>query len=61
MKATAEDDAEAVRRYRKATAQGDSGAQFHLGAMHDNGDAVPQDFVAAHMWTNLAGASGNWR
>jgi uncharacterized protein len=26
--------------------------------MYDNGDGVPQDDVAAHMWFNLAASSG---
>ena len=27
--------------------------------MYDNGEGVPQDYVTAHMWFNLAAASGN--
>jgi TPR repeat protein len=31
-----------------------------LGIMYDlGGHGVPQDYVQAHMWFNLAGASGN--
>jgi TPR repeat protein len=42
-----------------ATDQGEAAAQFILGAMYEEGEGVPQDFVQAHMWFNLAGASGN--
>ena len=27
--------------------------------MYDNGQGVPQDYVQAHKWYNLAAASGN--
>jgi hypothetical protein len=27
--------------------------------MYANGQGVPQDYVAAHMWLNLAAAQGN--
>jgi uncharacterized protein len=27
--------------------------------MYANGEGVPQDYAAAHMWFNLAAASGN--
>ncbi len=27
--------------------------------MYDNGQGVPQDYVQAHMWLNLAAANGN--
>jgi TPR repeat protein len=29
-------------------------AQFNLGVMYENGEGVPQDYVKAHMWLNLA-------
>ncbi len=31
-------------------------AQYNYGLVHANGDGVPQDFVEAHMWFNLAAA-----
>jgi hypothetical protein len=34
--------------------QGDVDAQFNLGIIYDKGQGVPQDFVQAHMWFNLA-------
>ena len=39
-----------------AAEQGDVFAQFNLGHLYDNGDGVPQDYVQAHMWSNLAAA-----
>jgi TPR repeat protein len=49
-----QDDAEAVRWYRKAAGQGDPSAQYNLGLMYAAGQGVPQDYVEAHMWLNLA-------
>ena len=43
-------------RYRLAADQGHAAAQFNLGVMYANGEGVPQDYVKAHMWFNLAGA-----
>ena len=34
-------------------------AQFYVGAMYGAGDGVPQDYVLAHMWFNLAAAQGH--
>ncbi len=49
-----QDNAEAARWYRKAADQGDSLAQYELGQMYVDGEGVPQDYVQAHMWFNLA-------
>jgi hypothetical protein len=54
-----QDDAEAVNWYRKAAAQGYSDAQFNLGIMYQNGLGIPQDYVQAHMWFNLAAMTGD--
>jgi len=51
-----QDYAQAVKWYRKAAEQGDADAQFNLALMYDNGQGVPQDYVQAHMWLNLAAA-----
>jgi len=48
------DDAEAVRWYRKAAEQGHAIAQHNLGVMYEEGQGVPQDFVSAYKWLNLA-------
>ena len=34
--------------------KGDADAQVTLGAMFDAGRGVPQDYVSAHMWYNIA-------
>ena len=52
----APDPAEAARWFRRAADQGDAAAQQNLGVMYANGDGVPQDFVAAHMWLSVAAA-----
>ena len=37
----------------------DAGAQFNLGWMYASGRGVPQDDVTAHMWLNVAAATGH--
>jgi len=34
-------------------------AQFNLGLMYSTGQGVPQDYVLAHKWFNLAAMAGN--
>jgi len=46
--------AEAALWYRRAADYGLAGAQFNLGMMYGGGEGVPQDYVQAHMWLNLA-------
>ena len=48
------DDAEAVRRFRMAAAQGNVRAQFNLGASYADGRGVPQYDAAGYLWLNLA-------
>lgn len=51
--------AAAVRLYRAAVIQGGPmgrSAQFELGVLLSGGDGLDPDYVAAHMWFNLAGA-----
>ena len=48
-----------ARRLKKrsihlAAEQGSADAQFSLGVMYTNGRGVPQDYVQAHKWLNLA-------
>ena len=57
----AQDDAEAVRWYRLAAAQGEAAAQNNLGFMYAEGQGVAQDFASAHMWFNIATAKGHER
>lgn len=39
--------------------QGDALAQNSLGGMYATGQGVAQDYVAAHMWADIATANGN--
>ena len=48
--------AEALKWYRKAADQGWARAQSLLGSMYIEGKGVPQDYVLAHKWLNLANA-----
>ena len=50
---------EAARWYRRAADHGVVAAQMMIGAMYTAGRGVPQDYVQAHMWFNLAAARGN--
>ena len=43
-----------IEQLRLAAEQGDASAQFNLGVRYDNGEGVPQDYVQAHKWINLA-------
>ena len=54
-----ENDTEAVKWFRLATAQGHARAQHNLGLMYANGTGVPPDDVLAYAWLNLAAAQGN--
>ena len=40
--------------YRRAAEQGDVDAQVSLGMVYADGIGVPQDYVEAHKWFNLA-------
>ena len=55
----AQDDAEAVRLYRLAAAQGHARAQFNLGLMFMNGRGVAKDDAEAVRLYRLAAAQGN--
>ena len=54
-----EDDAEAVRWWRLAAAQGDVAAQYNLGVMCAVGDGVLKDDAEAVRWWRLAAAQGD--
>ena len=49
-----QDYSEAVRWTRKAANQGNALGQTNLGVMYGKGRGVPQDYVQAHIWFNLA-------
>jgi TPR repeat protein len=52
------DYATALKEWRPLAEQGDANTQHNLGLMYYNGRGVPQDYVQAHMWWNLAAAAG---
>jgi uncharacterized protein len=49
--------AEAIKWFRLAAAQGNMMAGFALGQSYELGKGKAQDYVHAHMWYNLSGAS----
>jgi hypothetical protein len=50
LRGVPQDDAEAVKWYRRAAEGGHAFAQFHLGFMYDEGRGVPQDKAEAVKW-----------
>ncbi|MEX2648578.1 MAG: peptidoglycan-binding protein [Alphaproteobacteria bacterium] len=52
------DYASAIRELEPLAEQGDVRAQELVGLMYRDGQGVPQDFVRAHQWLNLAAAVG---
>jgi uncharacterized protein len=50
------DDAEAEKWLRKAADQGYADARYLLGVMYARGQYVPQNYVLAYMWFDLAAA-----
>lgn len=50
------DMAQAAAWYRKAAEQGDVGAQGTLGVLYSLGQGVPQSYVEAYYWLDLAAA-----
>ena len=57
-KGVPQDDAEALKWYRRAADQGHALAQHSLGLGYAAGRGVPQDFTAAYMWMSLSAAAG---
>ena len=51
-------DTEAVRWFHKAAEQGEARSQGRLCASYGFGSGVPQDYVQAYAWCNLAAARG---
>ena len=54
-----QDNAEAVRWYRKAAEQSQAAGQNNLGVMYDNGEGVPQDDAEAVQWYRKAAEQGH--
>ena len=55
----AKDDAEAIKWYRLAAAQGIAQAQTNIGVMYAQGQGVAQDNVRAYMWFEVVAESGD--
>ena len=53
------DNAEAVRWFRLAAEQGDTGGQSGLAHAYLKGSGVPKDNVYAYMWFHIAAAQGD--
>jgi uncharacterized protein len=53
------DYATAMRYFRPLADRGDPMAQSNLGFMYLYGRGVPQDYISAHMWFNLAASGGD--
>jgi uncharacterized protein len=54
-----QDDAEAVKWYRKAADQGHTEAQFNLVEIYSYGEGVQQDFEEAANWYRKAAEQGD--
>ena len=52
------DYATALKEWTPLAEQGDVDAQYNLGLMYNKGQGVPQDYVRAHMWYNIAASTG---
>ena len=53
-----QNDVEAARWLRVGAEYGVARAQLLLSEMCEVGHGVPQDYVLAHMWSNLSAAQG---
>jgi TPR repeat protein len=48
-----------ISRCQEAAEEGRAEAQYNLGLLYSTGQGVPQDYVLAHKWFNLAAMAGN--
>ncbi|MDA8031528.1 MAG: hypothetical protein MPK62_10485 [Alphaproteobacteria bacterium] len=48
-----------MKWYRIAAEQGNVAAQRSLGVLYVKGNGVPQNYIYAHMWYNLAASNGD--
>ena len=53
-----ENNAEAIRLYRKAADQGHAKAQSNLALMYAKGEGVPENFIRAYVWWSMAKTQG---
>ena len=49
----------ALREWTPLAEQGHDSVQYNLGMMYAAGRGVPQNYVYAHMWANIASSNGN--
>ena len=54
-----ENDAEAVKWFRKAADQGHAKAQSNLGVMYLTGEGVPENNIRAYVWLSMAKTQGH--
>lgn len=59
-------DVDSLSQYESDARNGRADALYNLGLAYSTGQGVPQDYVAAHKWFNLAAVRGmleakNWR
>ena len=48
-----------IAQLKKRAAAGNADAQTTRGVAYDNGQGVPEDYIQAYKWYNLAAASGS--
>ena len=53
-----QDYAAAFENWTSAADSGDAQSQFALAKLYEQGQGVPQNFVRAHLFYNLAGSKG---
>ena len=54
-----ENDAEAVKWYRKAADQGHVSAQINLGRMYYMDEGIPENTIKAYVWWSMAKTQGH--
>lgn len=47
----------AVKLFKPLAQEGDTTAQYYLGLMYGAGQGVPQNYMLAHMWSNIVVAN----
>jgi uncharacterized protein len=56
-----QDDAEALRWYRKAADRNDASSEYRIGMFYAEGRGVPRDLGQTHAWMEEARTNGNSR
>jgi TPR repeat protein len=54
-----ENDAEAVKWFRKAADQGRADAQLYLGIQYVMGEGIPDNSISAYVWLSMAKTQGD--